>query len=196
MQISDCRSWKPLASTSVVILLLAGCSSSERSEGMVSLPASASARRVPDTSISVVRPVAERVFRQYFRINPDSSGPALLVAQPQEINSRESPERLRDVLGVSANRHRNLAELRMIQEGPDVVLRCVVQTQRLDTAERSAFARELGDDRPTDTPIDRRGALSANPREDWVSVRRDRGLEQEILTGILESLRSASSPAK
>ncbi|MDM8009042.1 MAG: hypothetical protein QUV05_23120 [Phycisphaerae bacterium] len=178
-------------------MLLAGCSSStERSPTSVGRSGGAAGRRIVGADVATVQPVAERIFRQHFRIDSPASGPGLIVAQPQEMTATAQPERVQDLLAGVRGRHRYLAELRLNQQGPDVLLRCVVQTQRLETSERAAFSSQRGDDRPTDTPIDRLGAASSDNREEWVSGKRDRELEQEILSAIEEACRPATSPTE
>ncbi len=185
-----------IAATAIA-MFWGGCSSSiDRSPSSVSRGAGAAGRRIANTDVAAVQPVAERVFRQYFRIDSVASGPGLIVAQPQEMTGAAQPERVRDLLAGVRGRHRYLAELRLNQQGPDVLLRCVVQAQRLETSERAAFSSQRGDDRPSDTPIDRMGAGSADNREEWVYGKRDRQLEQEILSAIEEAFRPATSTSE
>ncbi len=184
------------ALATLAALLAAGCSSPVRTGPTVSRAAGASSRQIPNVTLAEVQPISEQVFRQRFRLNSAASGPGLIVAQPQEVTGEAHRERVRDVLGGIGTRHRRLAELRLDQQGPNVLLRCTVQTQRLETSERAAFsAQRGGDDRPTETPIDRLGAASADYREEWGPAKRDRELEQEILKAIEEALRPATSPA-
>ena len=185
-----------LAGATLATLLVAGCSSPLETGPAVSRAAGASSRQIPNVSLAEAQSVAERVFRQRFRINSAASGPGLIVAQPQEVTGEAQPERVRDVLGGVGTRHRRLAELRLDQQGPNLLVRCTVQTQRLETSERAAFSGQRGgDDRPTETPIDRLGPASADYREEWGPAKRDRELEQEILRAIEEALRPATSPA-
>ncbi|MHC4442294.1 MAG: hypothetical protein ACYTA5_06825 [Planctomycetota bacterium] len=68
---------------------------------------------------------------------------------------------------------------------------CWVGNQRLETAERASFAEQRGDDRPSDTPIDRLGSTSTYRQEDWIDVSRDRKTELMILDAIRKQLESA-----
>lgn len=182
-------------SAALVLALTAGCSTRPDRAGSALGAASAGAsRRIPGTSLSEIQPVAERIFRLHFRIDPAASAPGVLVSQPQEVTSETQPERVQDVLTGSRSRHRHLAELRLIQQGPDVLVRCIVQMQRLDTSEGAAFLSQRGDDRPTDTPIERLGPASPDYREEWVPSRRNRELEQEILRAIAEAVRPQTAP--
>jgi hypothetical protein len=171
--------------------VLAGCESTGGPElrFQVGGPADAQERRLPDASVDEVRPVAERVFRQHFRIDPQLSTRTRLVSRPAEVEEAGQVERVRDVLGPSRNRRRQKGELYLVQEGSDVVVRCRVQLQRLDTAERAAFERERGDDRPGETPINRSGSTSTSLHEEWVDTGRDRAVESELLGQLLEAFR-------
>jgi len=191
MRIQRVREWLPGAA--LAALLATGCSSPLESGATVSRAAGSAGRRIANVNLSEAQPVAERVFRQRFRIDSAASGPGLIVSQAQEVNTEAQPQQMRDVLGGKA-RHRRVAQLRLDQQGPDLLLRCIVQTQRLETSERAAFSGQRGDDRPTDTPIDRLGAASADNREEWGAGKRDRELEQEILRAVEEALRPASQP--
>ncbi len=197
MQIQTATRMGQFITAAMTAMLLSGCSgSTDWSPTSVSRAGGAAGRRIANTDVAAVQPVAERVFRQHFKIDASSSGPGLMVAQPQEMTATVQPERVRDLLAGARGRHRYLAELRLNQQGPDVLLRCVVQMQRLETAERAAFSSQRGDDRPTDTPIDRLGATSADNREEWVSGKRDRQLELEILATIEEAFRPETSPTE
>lgn len=180
----------------LAIIALTGCSApTQKATTGVSAAGGASSRRLTGTSMAALQPVAERIFRQHFRIDSAASGAGLLVSQPQEITGEIQAERVREVLSGARSRHRYLAELRINQQGEDVLLRCTVQTQRLETSERAAFVRQRGEDRPTETPIDRIGPSSADNREEWVASKRDRSLEQEILTAIQQAAEPAASKA-
>lgn len=173
----------------VVLWSAGGCGESTRSPAGRLTRASGqfASRRIPDMTADRVRPQAARVFQQHFRIDPALSTGDMLVSRPMETTERVGTGRVRDVLG-SPNRHRLMATLWISQAGSDVVLQCQVRVERLDTAERAAFAREMGDDRPTDTPIDRHGASSASVREEWVPAGRERQTEAEILDQLMDRL--------
>jgi hypothetical protein len=168
-------------------------------------------RRIDAAGLAEVQPVADRVFRSYFRIDTTVSSATDLVAFPTDVKSQEVAGRAEepaaetpgerpprdtvgDVIGVSPRRYRRLAELRLAVTGNGVVAQVRVMFQRLTTAERTAFARERGDDRPTDTAIDRLGPGSPAAREEWRDDRRDRKLEQEIL-GAIQAGMAATQPA-
>jgi len=197
MRMSGVHAWSAMGLTAAALLASgAGCPASGGPGRLGGhRPTHGATRVLRNVDVGAVRPVADRAFRQHFRIDADTSSGSVLVARPHELTEPARPERVKDVLRPSPNRRRQLAELHLTQEGPHVLVWCVVQTQRLDTTERAAFARVRGDDRPTDTPIDRQGASSGNLQEEWVTVGRDRGIEQEILAAIQRDLAAASQAA-
>jgi len=156
-------------------------------------PRDAASRRFLNVDIRTVQPMADRVFREYFRVEAASAN--RWISRPVEVTRPGQTGRVRDVLTAFPNRRRRLAELWLTRQGPHVVACCCVQTQRLDTTERAAFDRERGDDRPTDTPIDRAGAGSTTVREEWVRIGRDRQTENLILSVIEQEL-AATRPAQ
>lgn len=157
--------------------------------------ADAASRRLANADLGMVRPVADRVFRTYFRTDQEGSSRHEWVSRPEESDEPAGPTRVRDMFTAFPNRRRRVAALWLGQDGPHVVARCRILIQRLDTTERAAFAPQRGDDRPTATPIDRHGPASTSTREEWVDVGRDRSMEQEILTAIERELTSATRPA-
>lgn len=152
-----------------------------------------SSRRFAGVSLTDARPEVARAFRQYFRLDTERSTGQVLVGRPSEQVRDGEPQRVREVFG-GRNRHRRVATVRMSPEAGAVLIMCQVQVERLDTSERAAFARQRGDDRPADTPIERTGNTSADRREEWVPAGRDRQTEQLILASIEERL-SATRPA-
>ena len=181
----------------LVLLAAAGCESARSGSSMADRPARRpgdfASRRVPDTTIETVRPVAAEVFRSSFRIDTDRSTGDMFVSRPAEATDKVRAERVRDVLG-RPNRHRRIALLRLSQDGSSVLVQCQVRLERLDTAEQAAFARERGDDRPTDTPIDRLGADAPKARQEWVYVQRDRQAEAQVLEAIVRQF-AATQPS-
>lgn len=146
--------------------------------------------RLPGADLGTVRPIAMNVFKQYYRLDSAASTGVVLRSQPAETDVRGDADsaNVREVLSGRQNRRRELAELHVIEDGPDVILRCQVQVQRLDTVERRAFAGSMGgDDRPSETPRPGRtaGRDEVTP-EEWVNVGRNRQLEREILDMIAE----------
>lgn len=171
-----------------LLLIAAGCSMQDGSSTTPALERAGgdfSGRRLPQVDPAEVRAAAERVFRSDFRVDPALSSEDTWVSRPAEVDHPRG-ERLRDVLSVTPSRHRQIAELRLIPDGDGVLLRCRIRTQRQDTAERTAFARETGDDRPANMPIER-PETSSRRQEEWTTVGRDRQGEQNILNAIQQA---------
>jgi hypothetical protein len=133
----------------------------------------------------------KQAFRQYFSIDRVDAIEGTIYSRPTELSGRGSPERVRDVLTRTPNRRREVAELRLVPRGKDVIAMCRVQIQRLDTSERRAFVSQTGDDRPANNPpFGPESGASAVQREDWVNIGRNREVEQQVLA----SLRSRLNP--
>lgn len=146
-------------------------------------------RLLPGTTLEQLRSVAYNVFTARYRLDREASTAADLVSHPLEVGASGSdPTRVRDLVRPAPNRRRQFARLWFTQQGPDVLVRCRIVTQRLDTAERQAFAHYRGDDRPDETPIDREGPISVSGQEEWINVGRDRQAETEILDAIEQTL--------
>jgi len=195
----------------MLALLLSGCdmggAQPERTGGTATRGAADFAtRRIEDVSLTQVQPIADRVFRSYFRLDGASSTATDLVAFPSDVTREERAgaapsggtepsagnppprETIGDVVGLAPRRYRRLAELRLAAAGNGVTTQVRVMLQRFVTTERTAFSRERGDDRPTDTPIDRLGSTATTSREEWRDYRRDRVMEREILNAIQTGL--------
>ncbi len=171
----------------LALLAMGGCNggpSASRTAARPSRsPGDAASRWLPNVPLDAVRPVAADVFRSGYRLDRDRSTGEMLVSQSAEVSGQQRVERVRDVFG-RPSRHRRIATLRLSQDGPAVLLQCQVRVERLDTLEQAAFATEQGDDRPNRTPIERLGADTPRPRQEWVYVNRDRQAESDILDAI------------
>jgi hypothetical protein len=173
----------------LVLGLTCGCNGprAEAARAPAARPGDWSRRSLLDVQLEDARTVAARAFRKHFRLDMDASTGNHLVSVPADYRARDR-QRLRDVLGPTRSQHRKLGELRMVQEGPNVLVQTRVQIQRLETPERAAFARQRGDDRPTDTPIERPGGTGPARQQEWVDTGRDRELEQRMLDDIVQEI--------
>jgi len=181
----------------LALLTAGGCNGTQSTSSMANRPSrnpgDFASRSIPDMQVATVRPVAVDVFRSGYRLDTSRSTGDTLVSRPTEVTGKQQVERVRDVLG-RPSRHRHTAILRMTQNGPAVLVQCQVRLERLDNAEHAAFAAEQGDDRPNKTPIERLGADTARPREEWTYVNRDRQAEAAILDAIARHF-AATQPA-
>ena len=156
----------------------------------------ASRRLLENIPRSTAQPVAERIFRNHLRIDADNSSVYELFSLPKEIDPHSvEGKRIRDLLTATPNRIRQNGRLWLVSKGPHTMVYCQVLLQRLDTAERAAFAdNQRGDDRPDDTPIERSGSTGIGSREEWVPAGRHRQTENLILDTIEKELSEKAQP--
>lgn len=137
---------------------------------------------------------ARQVFREYFAIAEADPGTGVIRSRPREISPAGSRERVRDVFTATPNRRREVAELRLIADGPGLIASVHVMTQRLDTSERRAFRPQTGDDRPGNVAaMERETSAGPGRTEEWVDVSRNVALEREILDHLRERLAPAGA---
>ena len=174
----------------VVMAGLAGCSdTTETGTRAPSTPAprklgDSASRRIDGVTVAQVEPIADQVFRTHFRLDQAASTASVLTARPADAPDLEQRGQSGDMLSITPRRKRRLAELRLNTETGGVLVQVRVMTQRLSTAERTAFAHQMGDDRPSEGGLDHGPSAGGQPREEWVDWRRDRKLEDEILSEI------------
>ncbi len=176
----------------VAILAAAGCTQ------QVAREQSFARERLTGVAPDRAFEAAQQVFRQYFSVDRVEPAEGAIYSRPTELSGAGSPQRVRDLLSATPSRRREVAELRLVSRGNDVIALCRVRTQRLDTSERRAFTPQTGDDRPANnTPFSAEEGASARQREDWVDIGRNRVLEQQVLESLRERLgvRSATRPA-
>lgn len=155
--------------------------------------ADSAGRLLPGATVEQVQTVAHNAFTTRYRLDREASTTVDLVSQPMDVGAAGTDStRVRDLVRPAPNRHRQIARLWFSQQGPNVLIRCRILTQRLDTAERQAFANYRSDDRPDETPIDREGPTSVSGREEWINVGRDRQAENELLDALEQVLYSGS----
>jgi hypothetical protein len=182
-----------LAVMTLIAVLTSGCS--QNSGGF------SSSAKGPDPNfmtrringdVGEVRPIAERVFRSHFRYDADLSSGNRMVSRPTEVEGRGEPHNVRDRIRLSPARRQEKAELMLKGEEGVTIVQVNVRAERLETVERSSFAGLRGDDRPTQTPIDRPGPSGVDAREEWVNAGRDSQTERDILDEIEMSFKHAS----
>lgn len=150
-----------------------------------------SSTRLPGVSVAAVRPVAADVFTGRYRLDTAQSTGNVLISRPLEVSERGDAEQagVRERLSGASGRRRQIAQIHLIERGNDVVVRCHVQVQRLDVAERSAFVSpRVADDRPGNLPAQRASGTRTLTEQDWVDVGRDRHTERSMLNEIRQRL--------
>lgn len=189
-------SWRVWATAAMAVIFM-GCSSTEPRGRRSAERATAgqASMRLSGVRPDDVAPVAERVFRQYFSIDREKSAPGSYVSRPLEDRDLARATGIRGSVSGAHVRQRRTARLDLLREGANTLVRCNVRIERMEAVERVAFARQQGDDRPTDTPIDRAGSGGVGSRQEWVAAGRDRDIEQQILRGIEQELEAGSQPA-
>ena len=172
----------------------AGCSEAElssparaRNEGWTTI-------RLPNTSRAEAFAAGEYAMRQWFRLEEVSPNNGQIRSVMMEFNQRGGTERLRDAVKFP-NRMRHRARLVVLEQAPDTIVRCIVEVQRLDTADHRVFrANERFTDYPNDTPIDRDAGITAGQDQVWTDMPRDRQLESDIVS-VVKSRVGNKAPA-
>jgi hypothetical protein len=186
------RLWSIVAVAVLPAILAAGCDSLQPPERTVSQnPGDYAGERLPGITMAAARQAAVSVLKSHFRLDSDASNGAVIRSRPQDSTGRGDSEapRVGEVLTGRGGRHREIAEIQLAERGNDIMARCQVRVQRLDTAQRRAFAMQRGgDDRPSEMPTNQSPAVSSRAPEEWVNVGRNRELERTILNQIAESL--------
>jgi hypothetical protein len=153
-------------------------------------PGDFSSTIIPGAAMSATRAVALQVFKEHFRIDSESTTAWALRSQPRDTTTHADNEtpRMREMLSGRSGRRRHQGVVELVQRGPDVMVRCQVRVERMETVERTAFAPQRGgDDRPSEVSANERASMmETRSRDKWVNVGRDRQLEHEMLEAIAE----------
>jgi hypothetical protein len=169
--------------------MLAGCSQFEqapsarvRTEGWTSL-------RLPGATKAQALDAGVHAMRQWFRLEPVSAADNEVRSVTMEFDQKGGTERIRDAALKYKNRMRRWATLVVQEQGPDVIVRCAVQVQRLDTSDHRVFHdNQRFVDYPNETPIDREAGVTASQDQVWTDMPRDRQLETDILSVVKSQL--------
>jgi hypothetical protein len=161
---------------------LAGCSEmggtdlgGERSEGW-------SQAVLPNVPRDRAFDAGVHALRQWFRVEEVSRADGVARTALSEYDQMGGTGRIRDTAIGFRNRMRHQATLTVTPQGPGSVVKCMVNVERLDTADHRVFRdQQQFQDYPTETPIDRDAAISTSQDQVWTPMPRDRKLEQEIL---------------
>jgi hypothetical protein len=182
------------ASFLAALLVATGCDNLVQPARGPQEPAEFSSIRLVDVSMADARAEALAVMKERFRLDSTASTATVLISRPLETTDRADRETagIREVLSGSSNRHRQIAQVHLVERGPDVLVSCNVRVQRLDVAERSAFLpQRSAEDRPSNLPSERAPGTQTLLEEDWSNVGRNRQLEQDILSEIADRLAPA-----
>jgi hypothetical protein len=175
-----------------MLAVSAGCDSLIRSPGPATQePTEYSSVRLPGVSMDAAHDAAVATMKEHFRLDPAVSTATVLISRPLESEGRadKEPAAVREIISGSSNRHRQVAQIRLVERGADVVARIHVQVQRLDVSERAAFQAPLtGDDRPANVSPQGYGGPRTLTDRDWVNTGRNRQLEQEMADSLAERL--------
>ncbi len=161
-----------------MLLGLAGCSSPGPSAQAYNL------RQFPAVPRDTLFARAEQALLE-LGYQPDKVDEAkgLLTSVPVIGDGRGEPTRGGIALGSTTVR--TMAEIRIVPSGGGCSVYCRVVIQQLTTAAHAMFMQDRGaSDVPSDTPIDREGATTAEQNEVWTTIRRDRAKERAILEAI------------
>src|SRR6185295_12477365 len=116
-----------------------------------------------------------KAMQQWFRIAESSKADGQIRSVTTEYEQKGGTGRIRDAALNFKNRMRRTATIYVEGEGSGSVARCVVEVQRLDTADHRVFQNnERFDDTPNQTPIDRDASVSTTKDQVWTDMPRDR----------------------
>ncbi len=142
-------------------------------------------QRLEDVSYRTVFNAAEEALQRYFVVETRDADTGTLRARPVETKLDPSGTRIiSDAVGGSRT-GRQLAEMRVQQEGPDVDVSCRVLIQELETEKFRLAERQRGVyDQPTDTPAEVEAGTTSEQNAVWVNRSRNRELERRILEAV------------
>lgn len=170
----------------------AGCNSGG-GEGVVDTPRVEgwSQRRAAGVSVDRATDAAKMSLQQWFgRVNVQPGSPMLVQGGPSEYSQKGGGDRIRDTVGFN-NRLRRTATVQIRPMDDGCQIQCVVERQRLDTADHRVLQENRGgSDVPNATPIERDAGLTRDQQDSWTDLPRDRDMERTILNSILARLRA------
>jgi len=175
----------------------AGCSSMD-GDGIAERPRVEgwSQRRATGVTVDQAAEAARASLRQWFgRVTVSPSGTVLVQGGPAEYTQQGGGDRIRDSVGFN-NRLRRTASVQIRPTENGCQIECVVERQRLDTADHRVLQENRGgSDIPNATPIERDAGLSREQQDAWTELPRDREMERTILTSIVNRLSGSTQTA-
>ena len=155
-----------------------------------------SQRQVPGVTLDEAVTASAAAVRQWFpRTDVRVSNYGLIRTGAVEYSQKGGTERIRDSIGYR-NRLRRSATIEVRPGENGCVVKCVVERQRLDTADRRVFQQnDSRNDVPNETPVTRGDAgLRVDQQDAWTDMPRDRALESDILSAIVARMTAAKGP--
>lgn len=161
-------------------LIAGGCATPE------SLPVGASIRQVQTIAWADVFDIARDVLvEQGYRIARADPAEGMLQTEPVPASSREALRR-GGIRFSSPRRRQRVALVRLAHAADSINVHCKVTVREQITAAHRLLQQSLvASDLPSETPIDREGATTAEQNTVWRTIRRDKPAEQAILEAIL-----------
>lgn len=173
-----------------------GCSSNG-GDGVVDRPRVEgwSQRRATGVSGQQAADAAKASLQQWFgRVNTQPGSTLLVQGGPSEYTQKGGGDRVRDTVGFN-NRLRRTATVQIRPVDDGCIIQCVVERQRLDTADQRVLQENRGgSDVPNATPIERDAGLTRSQQDSWTDLPRDRDMERTILNSIIARLGGAETP--
>lgn len=186
-----------LAAMLLVMLIGAGCNNAG-SEGVVDRPRVEgwSQRRASGVSVDRATEATKASLQQWFgQVNVQPGSTLLVQGGPSEYTQKGGGDRIRDTVGFN-NRLRRTATVQIRPMDDGCQIQCVVERQRLDTADHRVLQENRGgSDVPNATPIERDAGLTRDQQDSWTDLPRDRDMERTILNSILARLGGSAAPS-
>lgn len=175
-------------------IVMCGCSDFEepaptraRNEGWSTI-------RMPFITRDAAYDAGLKAMQQWFKIAEASKVDGQIRSVTTEYEQKGGTGRIRDAALGFKNRMRRTATIYVEGEGQGSVARCVVEVQRLDTAEYRTFQdNDRFDDTANQTPIDRDASVRTTKDQVWTDMPHDRQLEGDILS-VLRAKATSAQP--
>ncbi|MBL8878524.1 MAG: hypothetical protein JNG88_05330 [Phycisphaerales bacterium] len=162
----------------------AGCASTEN-RAASPRPGDSLSRTIDSPDVNAVLSEAYDILKRDFAGATIDRDQRVVTSDAVEFSSTRDTGTPSDFVGVP-NTLRRIALVSCEPAGSGVMTRVRVDVERRDTQRRQIMQRsetQFGDT-PRQTAIERDAATSSRQNDVWTRIRRDRALEQQILTDI------------